>query len=310
MQIIVCITEEFMCTAISFQRNGDFFGRTLDAAMDYGGRCVLVPRFSVLSFSGGEITGEHYALLGVGIIEDDIPLLFDAMNEWGLCGAGLSFPSLAKYERAVGEKKEIASYELILKILATSKSIAEVRGALSGAKITDSAINERLAPTPMHWIFSDCSGAVTVEQTENGLSVYENAEETLSNSPDFPFHERRYREFSALSPKNPDGDFLSLGYGAFGLPGDFASSSRFVRASYMRKVAECKTPADFFRAIDTVSIPKGAVIDEDGKAHYTTYTSCYDTRTRTLYKRTYPSADIRSVSLTNDGKEKETVQYI
>ena len=220
MQIVVCITEGFMCTAISFLRNGEFFGRTLDAATDYGSRCVLVPRFPILSFSGGERMGEHYAILGVGIIEDDTPLLFDAMNEWGLCGAGLSFPSLAKYERASGEKKEIASYELILKILATSKSIAEVRGALLGAKITDSAVNEKLTPTPMHWIFSDCSGAITVEQTENGLSVYENAEEVLTNSPDFPFHERRYTEFSSLSPSNPDGDFLSLGYGAFGLPGD------------------------------------------------------------------------------------------
>ncbi len=299
-----------MCTAISFQRSGEFFGRTLDANTDYNGRCVLVPKFSLLSFSDGERSGEHHALLGVGIIEEDTPLLFDAMNEWGLCGAGLNFPTLAKYERAVGKKKEIASYELILKILATCKSVAEVRGALLGAKITDVAVSERLTPTPMHWIFSDSSGAVTVEQTANGLSVYENAEGVLTNSPDFPFHERRCAEFSALSPRNPDGDFLSLGYGAFGLPGDFTSSSRFIRASYIRGVAECKTPADFFRAIDTVSIPKGAVIDENGKAHYTAYTSCYDIGTLTLCKRTYPSSDIHSVSLTSDISKRKAAQYI
>lgn len=295
-----------MCTAISFQRSGEYFGRTLDAAMDYGGRPILAPRFSSLSFSDGERTGEHYAILGVGIIEEDTPLLFDAMNEWGLCGAGLNFPALAKYERAVGNKKEIASYELILKILATCKSVSEVRGALLGAKITDAAVSERLAPTPLHWIFSDSSGAVTVEQTENGLSVYENTEEVLTNSPEFPFHERRYAEFSALSPKNPDGDFLSLGYGAFGLVGDYSSPSRFVRASYMRRFAECKTPADFFRAIDTVSIPKGAVVDTEGRAHYTAYTSCYDTRALTLYRRAYPSLDIDSVSLSGKTDEKKT----
>ena len=299
-----------MCTAISFQRSGGPFGRTLDAAIDYGGRAVLVPRHSLLSFSCGERTPEHYAALGVGIIENDTPLLFDGMNEWGPCGAGLNFPSLAKYTKARGEKNEIASYELLVKFLALYKSVSEVRGALPGVKITDAAINERLSPTPMHWIFADLSGAVTVEQTESGLSVYENGEETLTNSPEFPFHQKRFAEFSALSPRNPDGNFLSLGYGALGLPGDFSSPSRFVRAAYMRKYAECKTHTDFFRALDTVSIPKGAVVDGEGKAHYTTYVSCYDTKVHALYKRTYPELKTESVPLTEKAMSERTVRYI
>lgn len=299
-----------MCTAISFQRSGGFFGRTLDAAMDYSGRAVLVPRFSTLYFSDGERTSEHYATLGIGIIEEDFPLLFDGMNEWGLCGAGLNFPALAKYEKANGEKKEVSSYELITKMLALCKSVSEVRGALSGAKISDRAVNERLSPTPMHWIFADLSGAVTVEQTAEGLSVYENPEEVLTNSPEFPFHQRRSSELSALCPKNPDGEFLSLGYGALGLPGDFSSPSRFLRASYMRKYAECKTHADFFRAIDTVTIPRGAVVDAEGTPHYTSYTSCYDTRSLALYKRTYPDTNISRTPLSDSLLCERSVRYV
>ena len=299
-----------MCTAISFLDRGGFFGRTLDAAVDYGERCVLVPRLSPLFFSDGQRVKEHYAILGVGIIEDDIPLLFDGMNEWGLCGAGLNFPSLAKYEKSNGEKKEIASYELILKILSLCKSISEVRGALLGAKITDTAASKRLSPTPMHWIFADSSGAVTVEQTKKGLSVYENGCGVLTNSPDFPFHERRYAEFCALSPRNPDGEFLSLGYGAQGLPGDFSSPSRFVRSAFMRKYAECRTHSDFIRAINAVSIPRGAVLDKDGQAHYTAYTSCYDINCKALYKLSHPSLSPEKKVISEMQTAKRKAQYV
>ena len=299
-----------MCTAISFLDRGGFFGRTLDAAMDYGGGCVFVPRLSPLFFSDTKRSEEHYAILGVGIIEDDIPLLFDGMNEWGLCGAGLNFPSLASYKAPCGEKKEIASYELILKMLSLCKSISEVRGALSGAKITDTAVNERLSPTPMHWIFADSSGAVTVEQTENRLSVYENADGVLTNSPEFPFHKRRSAELCALSPRNPEGEFLSLGYGALGLPGDFSSPSRFVRASFMRRYAECRTHSDFIRAISAVSIPKGAVLDGDGRVHYTSYTSCYDVNCRALYKLSYPSLSPEKKVLSEMQTAKRKAQYV
>ena len=299
-----------MCTAITFNKDGVFFGRTLDAEESFGERVILVPRYAPLSFSDGYCAESHYALLGMGIIHGAAPLFFDGMNEVGLCGAALNFDKFCKYKSADQEKNKIASFEVICRILSFCKSVGEAKNLLSSPVITDLSADKSLPPSPLHWIFADNSRAITVEQTEEGLSVYDNKIGVLTNAPDFPFHEKRVTEISSLSPKNAEGDFFSLGYGAIGLPGDYSSPSRFLRGAYMRRYAECKTHSDFFRAIDTVSIPRGAVINNDGKEHYTLYSSVYDAVKRILYRRTYPSLDILSVSLTENLLSEASVRYI
>ncbi len=297
-----------MCTAISINGNRHFFGRTLDVRASYGEEIIITPRFAPLLFSDGSEMKNHLAIIGIGVISEGAPLYFDAMNEAGVCCAALRFPKFAKYLPPTSQRKNIASFELIPCLLSRCKSVSEAKEELSCARITDTPFSASLPPEPLHWIISDENGSITVEQTEDGLKIYDNPYGVLTNAPEFPFHERRLSEFSALSPRNPEGEarentpYFSGGYGALGLPGDFSSPSRFVRAHFLLKNTQMGDDGvgAFFHIMDSVSIPNGAIVDGEGLAHRTVYTSCMDREELTYYFCTYENRRIRALRL--DGR--------
>ena len=294
-----------MCTAVSFYKKTHLLGRTLDVVESYGEEIIITPRFAPLSFTDGKRSEAHIAFIGAGIIRDGFPLYFDGVNETGLAAAALSFPDFAKYAEPSAEFENIASFEVIPKILSQCKTVSEARALLSVAKITDLPFSKTLPPTPLHWIFSDKSHSITVEQTESGLYIYDNRCGILTNAPDFPFHLKRLSELSALSPENPASSltkkhsFFSGGYGALGLPGDFSSTSRFIRASFLRENTEPEKDeiGAFFHIMDSVGIPEGVMLGKEGIPHKTVYTACMDTDARVYYFHTYESRRIRAVRL-------------
>ena len=86
-----------MCTAISYKTKDFYFGRTLDYEISYGERIVITPRDFKLEFRKTFDIEHHYAMIGMAAVANDYPLYFDAMNEKGVCMAGLNFPDNAKY---------------------------------------------------------------------------------------------------------------------------------------------------------------------------------------------------------------------
>ncbi|MBQ4044500.1 MAG: linear amide C-N hydrolase, partial [Clostridia bacterium] len=65
-----------------------------------------------------------------------------------------------------------------------------------------------------------------------------------------------------------------------GLPGDYSSASRFVRAAFVRTFAasggeSAEKTVQFFRMMGAVQIPRGVVRTEQGAEVYTRYTVCY-----------------------------------
>ena len=87
-----------------------------------------------------------------------------------------------------------------------------------------------------------------------------------------------------LQPENmlapcKDLKIYSRGMGALGLPGDWSSSSRFVRAVFVKeKIAPQaeKEKEVFFEILKSVSVPRGCVKSENGENVGTIYTSCMD----------------------------------
>jgi hypothetical protein len=70
----------------------------------------------------------------------------------------------------------------------------------------------------------------------------------------------------------------SLGMGALGLPGDFSSASRFVRAFFVKENSvanknEKDSVNQFFHILNSVAMPKGCVWTKKG-FEYTRYSSC------------------------------------
>lgn len=310
-----------MCTAIFDNRYGRFFGRTLDLEYSLGQEVARTERGSKLSFIyEGEIES-RFAFVGMAHkasrVEggDEVPLYFDGMNESGLCIAALNFPKFAKYREKREKCRNLASFEVIPYLLSSCGNTDCVRKLLSCANITTDAFSGALQPTPLHFMAADREGAIVIEQTEAGLIIHENTVGVMTNSPSFDYHMTRLSDYAALSPNPPQNAICpsvklleySRGLGAVGLPGDFSSASRFIRAVFVKNHTllpsgalfegreESAATDRFFHIMASVSVPLGCIMTEADKPVCTVYTSACDMDNLAYHYFTYRDREIRTV---------------
>lgn len=289
-----------MCTAITLKDTVTLFGRTLDVEKDYGQEIVLTPKKYRFQFKNGTVLDNHFAVLGTAIISKDYPLYFDAVNETGLAAAGLNFPQNAVYTESKPDKNNLASYELINYILSVCDSVVSAKEKLKNINITNENFSPDFLNSPLHFMFADKSGAITVEQTKEGLKVYENEIGVLTNNPVFPYHTENIKNYMGLSAIEPQNSFSktfnldcnSFGMGAIGLPGDMSSPSRFIRAAFFKENAKKENDIkrgvlQFFNVLGGVNQIKGVNKLPNGSDEYTVYTSCADLDNIVYYVKTY-----------------------
>lgn len=299
-----------MCTAATYQTKDLYFGRTLDYLFSYGEEVVITPRSYPFSFRHMPAMDNHFSLIGMACVMNDYPLYYDAVNEKGLCIAGLNFPKNAVYQTPVPGKTNLAQFELIPWLLGQFSTVSEVRKALSSLVLTNDAFCGQLPPTPLHWIIADASEAITVESVADGLKVYDNPVGILTNNPPFDRQLFNLNNYMNLSPKQPCNRFSEqlplstycLGMGGLGLPGDLSSMSRFVRAAFtkMNSVSgdsEEESVSQFFHILGSVDQQRGCSEDENGKYEITLYTSCCNAATGTYYYTTYNNHQITAVDM-------------
>ena len=297
-----------MCTAINQRGEYHLFGRTLDLECSYGESVVLTPRSFSLEFTEQQPYVSHHAILGVALVRDGYPLYYDAINEMGLCAAGLNFPVSAVFHQKKEGTYGVASFELIPFVLGKCQSVSEAVELIKNITVTNTSFSKALPATPLHWIFADKHGAVTVESVAEGVRIYDNSVGVLTNEPAFPYHSVSLTNYMALTnapPQNtlcPQIDLTpySRGMGAWGLPGDPSSASRFVRAVYAKNHtlhanSRSEAISRFFHVLDTVSLPLGYSLTENGVPTSTVYSSCGDTSDFAYYFTTYGCRRIRAV---------------
>ena len=227
-----------MCTAI---HQGNFFGRNLDYEFSYGEHIIITPKNFTFS-KGHAAFSTEFAILGMGIVAENHPLYFDAMNEAGLCMAGLNFCQNAEYLPPSHGADNVASFDLIAYILGRCKTVADAKRLLTRINITDKAFSEELTPSSLHWMIADRTSSVVVEPLKNQLKVTDNPVGVLTNNPPFDYHLTNLSNYMNLTKCEPQNRFsekitltpYSRGMGAMGLPGDWSSQSRFVRASFSK----------------------------------------------------------------------------
>ena len=112
-----------MCTALSYRTKDFYFGRTLDYEFSYREEVTVTPRNYPIKFHHMGMRKNHYAIIGMAHVEQDYPLYYDAVNEKGLCMAGLNFVGNAKYQSFKSGKENVAQYELILWILSQCATV-------------------------------------------------------------------------------------------------------------------------------------------------------------------------------------------
>ncbi len=305
-----------MCTAACLLKNNFCFGRTLDYDFSYGDKITITPRNYRFDFHDADALFSHYAMIGMAHIEDDYPLYYDAMNEKGLAMAGLNFVGYAKYGTMRSGEIGLAPHEFIQYILGRCENLSQARELLDNIRLLDVSFSEKLPAASLHWIIADSTGALTVESTERGMFVYEDPVGVLTNNPEFPQQMLNLANYMNLSPRSAKNSFskslkleeYSRGLGAFGLPGDWSSQSRFVRAAFVRENSVCgdsetERVSQLFHILESVSIPRGVCEPEDGKYHITRYTGvCCN---GVYYCTTYDNHQITAVDMNRENTDGE-----
>ena len=300
-----------MCTSLALPApNGaHLFGRTLDLDAHFGESVTLAPRRYPFSFADCYPHTHHYALLGMAAVADSpaargYPLYAEAMNEKGLCMAGLRLAESAVYaDTPRGGWLNLAPWELIPYLLGTCATVGEARAALGDIWVVDKPFSDTVGTAPLHWHMVDADpthGGLVIEVTAEGMKVYPDDLPTgvgvLANEPPYPAQLTALRKATAA-------DHLPAGYD---------SPARFARASILRRwwlergstpaAEDGETPtadyavAQLFSLLGAVSPTAGAVMTENGCCHRTLYICCMDTAAGVYSYKTESHPSVRTVA--------------
>ncbi len=301
-----------MCTAISYKTKDHYFGRNLDLEYSYNETVTITPRNYVFDFRKMGNMDSHFAMIGMAYIADGYPLYYDATNEKGLSIAALNFPQNADYKPFREGKDNITPFELMPWILGQCATVSEVEKLLERINILNMDFSDELPLSPLHWIISDKGRSITLESVNEGIKVYDNSVGVLTNNPTFDYQLFNLNNYMSLTNDAPQNTFAldnnlqlktySRGMGAMGLPGDFSSVSRFVRATFVKMNSvsigsENESVSQFFHILQSVAMPRGCVKVGEENYAITIYSSCCNTDRGIYYYTTYNNNQINAVDM-------------
>lgn len=305
-----------MCTAVSFQGSTHYFGRNLDLEYCYQEQVVITPRAYPFHFRCGYELSHHYAMIGMATVANGFPLYYEATNERGLSIAGLHFPCSAVYLPKMAGKDNLAPFEIIPWILGQCGQVQEAKKLLHQMNIWSLPFSQKFPLSPLHWMIADKNNCIVVESTKDGIHIYDNPVGVLTNEPPFPYHLLHLADFMGLSPKQAVNQIPGLkletysnAMGALGLPGDFSSASRFVKAAFVLRNSKCLNSeiSQFFHILQSVAMPCGSV--QVGSANeITRYSCCCDTENGIYYYTTYDNSRPRAVRLHNTALDETQLE--
>ena len=309
-----------MCTAVSYRAQDHYFGRNLDFEYSYEESVAITPRNYSFHFRKAYPMHTHYAMIGIAYVKDEYPLYYDATNENGLSMAGLHFPGNAVYLSEKQGMYNVTPFELIPWVLGQCQTVQEAKQLLQHTNLIKIAYSEELPLSPLHFLVSDAHGSIVVEPGKEGLCIFDNPVGVLTNNPPFPYQMHHLNNYMGLSRKEPVNRFAkgipmeiySRGMGAIGLPGDLSSSSRFVRASFVKcnslsGETEEENVAQFFHILLSAEQQKGCVKLSSGEYEYTIYSSCCNTQRGIYYYRTYRNSAITAVDMHRENLDGDRV---
>lgn len=299
-----------MCTAAVYKTKDVYFGRNLDHDMSYGEEVVVTPRNFPFTFRKTGEMKTHYAFIGMAFVAGGYPLYYDGTNEKGLSIAGLNFVGNAVYREPAEGKHNVAQFELIPWLLGQCACLEDARELLKDLNIVNIPFSDKLPLAELHWLIADGTGAIVVESVEDGIHVYEDPAGVLTNNPPFPIQRFALNNYRGLNPETPDNTFSKdidmdvycKGIGAFGLPGDLTSQSRFIRAAFTCRNSvsgegEEESVGQFFHILHSVEQTKGVSKLGEDRYEVTLYTSCCNADKGIYYYTTYNNNQITAVDM-------------
>lgn len=281
-----------MCTCTAFRQNGLYFGRNMDLDYNFGEKIVATPRSFLLRYSNED--KRHLGYIGTATVIDGYPLYADAMNEKGLCVAGLDFPEKAFYRTNIKGETNVPAYDLINYIAAEFSSVSEVREKFGDINITNQPFSDKIPCATLHWMISDRESSVVIESTESGINLYDDPLDVMTNLPEFPEHMKNYERMQAEKGSAlPD------------FPDLLSSPSRFLRIAHFRGNNLPDTDTDgvishVFHILSTVAMPDVSRKAESGKYRKTTYSVCFDATRKHYLIKTYENDRVLRAKLKDE----------
>ena len=241
-----------MCTSFLLKGsdNGCVYGRTMEMGLPMRAQLTLIPRnYAKLGvgpdgkYGSGLAWTTKYSVVGMNVFE--MPELADGMNEMGLVGGVQNFTSSAQFQKVspADSAKSISSYQLLTYVLSNFATIEEVKVGLPKVLVCNVVLDAYKGQSvSMHYSFHDASGkSIVVEYLKGALIIYDNPTGAMANEPPFNEHLNNIGNYANLSniEKPPvvihgvSYDSPSSGNGLAGLPGDYLSPSRFIRAVFL-----------------------------------------------------------------------------
>jgi choloylglycine hydrolase len=208
----------------------------------------------------------------------------------------------------------IPPYGLILWITSNFENLEELRPELEKLNIVGKTYDEKTPLPTLHWMVTDKSGkSLVIEQTEEGLKIFDNPVGVMTNAPSFDWHLINLTQYAGLTTNRADihkwSDLelvtLGNGSGAFGLPGDSSSQSRFVKTAFLKSHVtidnyENAGIVEFFNILTNVAMISGTVVDPQGRNEITQYTSCMCQEKGTYHYRTYKNSQVNVIDMSKE----------
>ncbi|MFT8723997.1 MAG: linear amide C-N hydrolase [Liquorilactobacillus nagelii] len=307
-----------MCTSITIKsRTGDlFFGRTLDCFPHFFDDDSPFKVEMTIFPKGTLLTGQldswktKYAIGGLNI--KNTIALYDGINDAGLAGElnALGECTWADInEIRTSQDIPLMGEEVITYMLSHFNSVDEIKAnfkkyALADVSFAPAVTSNIFKKIPSHYTFVDTTGkGIILEPVNNGYFKIYDSIGVMANSPEYDWQVTNLRNYvqlqgynagnTKLIPTLNESDILlkEIGYGSglLGLPGDYTSTSRFVRAAFLSRYIDDFDSSNginvLFNTFTTVMVPKGvervsaASLDSDS----TLYWSGYDLSKQIFY---------------------------
>ena len=308
-----------MCIAITLKtsENHQLVGRNFDIHPMNDLSVALVPReFEYVNRVTNEEMKTKYAVLGMGLFYENHILFCDGVNEKGLSCLMLQLSKFSTWSHKIRKDKvNIAPYDVAFWVLSNFSTISELMEGLKQLNIVALPDDQTALSTEIHWLVSDTSGqSIVIERTRDKLTVYNNKVGVLANSPTFDWHLNNLDCYINVKSEQPEetkwGQQMlspySNGFGTIGLPGDFSSPSRFVKAAFLRNhvnVGEGDESAisECFHILDNFVVPRGVVETPKRKeCHLTKYSACLCLETQLYYYKTSSNQQIQVIDLNKE----------
>jgi len=257
----------------------------------------------------------------------------DGMNEKGLAAGSFYHKGFAEYGEYDPSRadKSMAPTNVVNYILSNFATIEEVRKGIQEVRVVPVKNSDIGEVPPVHFFVADPSGkSLVIEYRGGKAKIYDNPVGVITNNPTFDWHLQNLRNYGYLNAESYKtktlGDLeispLSPGSGLLGLPGDFTSPSRFVRALVLREISNptsggLETVEQFFRVMDSFNAPsklgegqKKQDLKKKSLPSNTQYTVAHDTTDLTTYYHTVWNRQIRKIDLNEIDFSKSEVRKI